>query len=177
MKYYLLASDDNQIRTFWGIFYDPEAAKKWATEYKALLFPTVLEFDLHSSQVNADEFYFCTTTGHGYNNYIFGLWADEEEMFGWRNEIRDLFQSDRPYYKHSYTNQAIEMLNRASPSTTNEYRSFGYYTVEYLGKAFNDPHGIKYFVRKLIPLPETWGLDELKNKNKLNESKIRIKIG
>lgn len=101
MKYYLLASDSGVIRTFWGIFYDPEAANKWATEYNNLLFPTVLEFDLHSSQVNTNEFYFCAT-GNIYNDYIFGLWAEEEEMFGWRNEIRTLL--DRRIYKSSNNN-------------------------------------------------------------------------
>ena len=43
-----------------------------------------------------------------------------------------------------------------------------------LRKKFNDPYGLKYFVRNSIPLPETFGLDE--KKNKLLESKIKIRI-
>lgn len=66
------------------------------------------------------------------------------------------------------------MLDRVKPSA-NEYWSFGSLTMKYLAKKFNDPHGIKYFVRKLIPLPETWGLDEDLKKN-LNESRIKIRI-
>lgn len=108
MRYYLLASRDHQnILTYWGIFYDRQAAFDYANDHHRFLFPIVYEFNLLSSTPGKN-FYF-VTTGYKETDYKFGLWAEEEEVFGWVDYVKNLLGND---YQ---SEEARRMLNAAQP--------------------------------------------------------------